>query len=340
MREVAALSGVSLKTVSRVVNEVPTVAPELVAKVHAAMDRLGFRPNLAASNLRRADGRTHTVGLLVEDVANPFSAAVHRAVEDYAAQRGVLVLSSSLDEDPERERRMVRALVARRVDGLIIVPASTDHRYLVAEQEAGTAVVFVDRLPTPLIGDAVVTDNREAAAGGRRTPHRRGPPPYRIPRRHGLADDRPRTLRRLPRRHPRRTRPRAASSTRRTSIHGLRTTKAADEAVTSAHGQTAGNAPTALFTSQNLVTIGAVEALHRMGLHHRVAIVGFDDFPLAQLLDPGVTVLAQQPTHMGRIAAELLFARLEGDHSPADVHVIPSLLMRRGSGEIPAPDHR
>lgn len=334
MREVAALSGVSLKTVSRVVNEVPTVAPELVAKVHAAMDRLGFRPNLAASNLRRADGRTHTVGLLVEDVANPFSAAVHRAVEDYAAQRGVLVLSSSLDEDPERERRMVRALVARRVDGLIIVPASTDHRYLVAEQEAGTAAVFVDRLPTPLIGDAVVTDNREAAAAGVEhliaAGHRRiaylGDKESLMTARErfaGYCDA------------IRAAEAKGCALNPAHVIHGLRTTKAANEAVTTL--MAAPDRPTALFTSQNLVTIGAVEALHRMALHHRVAIVGFDDFPLAQLLEPGVTVLAQQPTHMGRIAAELLFARLEGARSPAGVHIIPSLLMRRGSGEIPAP---
>ena len=334
MREVAALAGVSLKTVSRVANDVPTVAPELAAKVHAAMERLGFRPNLAASNLRRADGRTHTVGLLVEDVANPFSAAVHRAVEDYAAQRGVLVLSSSLDEDPERERLMVRALVARRVDGLIIVPASTDHRYLVAEQEAGTAVVFVDRPPTPLIGDTVVTDNREAAAAG--VEHLIAAGHRRI----AYLGDSDSLMTARERFAGYRDVMHAAGPTGCVIdpahiVHGLRTPKAADEAVTALLGQS--NAPTALFTSQNLVTIGAVEALHRMDLHHRVAIVGFDDFPLAQLLDPGVTVLAQQPTQMGRIAAQLLFARLEGDSSPADIHIIPSLLMRRGSGEIPAP---
>lgn len=339
MKEVAALAGVSLKTVSRVVNEVPTVDPALVAKVHVAMDRLGFRPNLAASNLRRGDGRTHTVGLLVEDVANPFSAAVHRAVEDYAAERGVFVLSSSLDEDPERERRMVRALIARRVDGLIIVPASTDHRYLVAEQEAGTAVVFVDRLPTPLIGDAVVTDNREAAkaavehliaAGHRRIAY--------------LGDEESLMTAR-DRYAGYRDAMQAAESkgcviTPAHVVHGLRTPKAADQAVTAMltdphHVGTA--APTALFTSQNLVTIGAVEALHRLNLHHQVAVVGFDDFPLAQLLDPGVTVLAQQPAKIGRLAAELLFARLAANHTPAAVHVIPSLLIPRGSGEIPAP---
>jgi LacI family transcriptional regulator len=334
MREVAALAGVSLKTVSRVANEVPTVDPALVAKVQAAMDRLGFRPNLAASNLRRGDGRTHTIGLLVEDVANPFSAAVHRAVEDYAAQRGVLVLSTSLDEDAERERRMVRALVARRVDGLIIVPASTDHRYLVAEQEAGTAVVFVDRLPTPLIGDAVVTDNRAAAAAG--VEHLIAAGHRRI----AYLGDTESLMTARERFAGYRDAMRAAEAKGcvigpEHIVHGLRTAKAADAAVAALLGKP--NAPTALFTSQNLVTIGAVEALHRIGLHQRVAIVGFDDFPLAQLLEPGVTVLAQQPAQIGRIAAHLLFSRLEGDHSPADVHIIPSLLMRRGSGEIPAP---
>ena len=344
MREVAALSGVSLKTVSRVVNEVPTVAPDLVAKVHAAMDRLGFRPNLAASNLRRGDGRTNTIGLLVEDVGNPFSAAVHRAVEDYAGPRGVLVLSSSLDEDPDRERRMVQTLIARRVDGLIVVPASSDHRYLVAEQEAGTAVVFVDRTPTPLIGDTVVTDNREASAKGVEhliaNGHRRiaylGDSESLMTARDryaGYCD----ALAKIPRSLANTDSPASTISAPDPElvIHGLRTPEAADAAVTELLSRK--NPPTALFTSQNLVTIGVVEALHRMGEHKSVALVGFDDFPLAQLLDPGVTVLAQQPARIGRLAAELLFARIAGDRSPAAVHVIESPLIKRGSGEIPAP---
>lgn len=332
MKEVAALAGVSLKTVSRVANEVPTVDPALVVKVRTAMDRLGFRPNLAASNLRRGDGRTHTVGLLVEDVANPFSGAVHRAVEDYAAERGVLVLSSSLDEDPDRERRMVRALVDRRVDGLVIVPASNNHRYLVAEQEAGTAVVFVDRLPTPLIGDAVVTDNREAAAQGVRhliaAGHRRiaylgdtetlqtardryeG---YGDAMRAGAAD--------------------GCVLDPELAVQGLRTVEAAEAAVSGMLARP--EAPTALFTSQNLVTIGAIQALHRARSQHRVALVGFDDIPMAQLLDPGITVLAQQASEIGRIAAELLFARMAGDDAPPRTRVVPSRLIVRGSGEIP-----
>src|SRR5919205_1735448 len=87
MRDVAALAGVGIKTVSRVFNDVPSVAPELVERVRAAADKLGYRPNLTAANLRRAGGRTNTIGLLLEDVGNPFSSAVFRAVEDYARER-------------------------------------------------------------------------------------------------------------------------------------------------------------------------------------------------------------------------------------------------------------
>ena len=79
MRDVAALAGVGIKTVSRVFNDVPTVAPDLVERVREAADKLGYRPNLTAASLRRADGRTHTIGLLLEDVSNPYSSAVHRA---------------------------------------------------------------------------------------------------------------------------------------------------------------------------------------------------------------------------------------------------------------------
>src|SRR5579859_6011732 len=163
MREVAALAGVSLKTVSRVVNGVSTVDPVLVARVRDAAGKLGYRPNLAASSLRRSDGRTATIGMLVEDAANPFSAALMRTVENVARDRGVLVLFSSLDEDAAREREVAGALIDRRVDGLLIVPASRDHSYLIKERAAGTCLVFLDREPRQLDADAIVSDNRTGA---------------------------------------------------------------------------------------------------------------------------------------------------------------------------------
>jgi LacI family transcriptional regulator len=94
--------------------------------------------------------------------------------------------------------------------------------------------------------------------------------------------------------------------------------------------------PTALFTAQNLITVGAVRALRQRGLQHRVAIIGFDDLTLADLLDPATSAIVQDPHAEGRIAAEQLFERLGGDRSPAKHIVVPTRLVARGSGEIPA----
>src|SRR5467141_3750958 len=165
MREVAALAKVSIKTVSRVVNGESGVSPSLARRVLAASERLNYRHNLTASSLRRSDGRSATIGVVLEDVANPFSSALHRAIEDVAVTRGVLVLAGSSDEDGDRERLLVSAFASRRVDGLIILPSSQDHSYLISERKAGTAIVFVDRPPAFLDADTVLTDN---AAGVRR----------------------------------------------------------------------------------------------------------------------------------------------------------------------------
>src|SRR5258708_37700407 len=134
MRDVAALAGVSFKTVSRGINGVSTVDPELVVRVNTAADRLGYRPNLTASNLRRSDGRTATIGTLVEDAANPFSASLLRAIENAARERGVLALFGSLDEDADRERQLTGAPIGRRADGPLIRPAGPGQSYLLRER--------------------------------------------------------------------------------------------------------------------------------------------------------------------------------------------------------------
>ncbi|WP_035840201.1 LacI family DNA-binding transcriptional regulator [Kitasatospora azatica] len=328
MRDVAALAGISIKTVSRVVNGVSTVDPELAARVNEAARKLGYRPNLTASNLRRRDGRTATIGMLVEDAANPFSAALMRAVEDVARSRGVLVLFGSLDEDPARERELVGALLDRRVDGLVMVPAGLDHSYLVTEQQAGTRLVFVDREPSLLGADAVVSDNRQGAitavehllaAGHRRIAYLGDQ--ISIPTaalrfdgyQHAL------NLARVPL-DPALIR------------HGLRTAEAAEEAVEQLLALP--DPPTALFTSQNLVTIATCRALRRLRQHRAVAMVGFDDFPLADMLEPGVSVIAQDADALGRLAAKTLFRRLDGDTSQTETLIVPTQLIQRGSGEL------
>lgn len=332
MRDVAALAGVSLKTVSRVVNGIATVDPGLTTRVREAADKLGYRPNLTASNLRRGDRRTATIGMLVQDVANPFAAALMRAVENVARARGSLVLIGSLDDDPDRERELASALIDRRVDGLVIMPSGSDHSYLLAEQHSGTALVFIDRPPTYLDADAVVADHHHGAVTAVEHLLHHGH------RRIAYLGDRP-TLTTAADRFTGYTRAleRAHIPLDDTIIvHDLSTTETASRATTIMI--TGPNPPTALFTSQNLVTIGASRALRDLGLQNTIAMVGFDDFPLADMLRPGITVVAQDTENIGRLAAEILFHRLESPDvpdQPTRVHTIATQLITRGSGEIP-----
>src|SRR4051794_29501226 len=161
MRGVAAGAGASLSTVSRVINGIE-VQPDLARRVWDAVALLDYRRDLTASTLRRADRLSATIGVLVEDVANPFFSALQRSVEDVAGRRGVLTFAGSSDEDPARERRLAGELLARGVDGLVIAPTGGDDSYLARDQRAGVALVFVDRPPRFIDADAVVCDN----AGG------------------------------------------------------------------------------------------------------------------------------------------------------------------------------
>ena len=124
MRDVAALAGVSLKTVSRVVNREAGVSDDLRERVERAVERLDYTHNLTASNLRRSHGRTGVVGALVQDVSNSFSVGLLRSLEDAARERQCVVLAASIDEETDRERALVADLVARRVDGLILMPST------------------------------------------------------------------------------------------------------------------------------------------------------------------------------------------------------------------------
>jgi LacI family transcriptional regulator len=329
MRDVAALAGVGIKTVSRVVNDVPTVAPDLVARVNEAAAKLGYRPNLTASSLRRSDRRTSMIGLLLENVANPFSGAVQRAVEEVARTRGVLVLTGSLDEDPAQERNLARALIDRGVDGLLVVPAGTDHSYLVGEQRAGTQIVFLDRNPSLVAADTVRSDHHEGAAGAVTHLINRGH------RRIAYLGDRADI-------NTARDRHAGYVAALRAAGIGVSDELIRQDLSTSEQAEKETRAvlelpqpPTALFTSQNLVTIGALRALRAAGLRGRIAHVGFDDVLLADLLEPGLTVVAQDPSAIGHMAATRLFARIDGDQSPARTVVVPTRLIARGSGELP-----
>ena len=331
MRDVAALAGVSLKTVSRVLNGEAGVAPATAQRVRQAAEELSFQLNFGARSLRRSDGRTATIGLILENVENPYSSAIHRAVENVARVRGVSVLAGSLDEDPGRERELVAAFTSRRVDGLIMMPTGGDHSYLLAERRAGTSMVFVDRLPRVIEADVVVTDNQVGAATGVQHLISQGH------RRIGFLGDLLQIQTAQQRYAGYLDAMRAADLpiVRSDTVHDATSASLAEAAVTALLRR--GDPPTALFTAQNFVTYGALRALRQLGLHQDVALVGFDDFYLADVLDPPVTVVAQDPATIGRRAAELLFGRFDGDTSPFTTEVVPSRLVVRGSGEIPPP---
>jgi LacI family transcriptional regulator len=328
MREVAAVAGVSLSTVSRVVNGGEGVRADLAVRVRDAVELLGYRHNLTASALRRADGSSASIGLIVEDVSNPFFGAVHRGVEDVARARGMLTLVGSSDEEPERERELAEAFGQRGVDGLVLATSVADSSYLVRERAAGVALVFVDRPPQFLDADTVVTDN----AGGARAAveHLLEAGHRRI----GFLGDRPDV-------HTAAERLRGYRET--LARHGVEEEldlvrhpqfRGVDAYETTCELLRGNDPPTALFTSQNLITIGAVRALHSLGLHEQVALVGFDDIVLADAVSPGLTVVAQDPGGLGRAAAELLFERLDGFDGPSRRVELPTRLIARGSGEL------
>jgi LacI family transcriptional regulator len=318
MKDVATLAGVSLSTVSRVVNGDPG-RPHLAKRVQDAVELLGYERDLTASTLRRADRASGSIGLLLSDVGNPFFASVLRGIEDVARTRSSLAIVASSDEDPDRERALASTLTARRVDGLIIVPAGPDSSYL-QSRRGHLPLVFIDRPPRYLDADAVLSDNyggaRVAAEHLRRHGHTRI---AFLGARRAL--------------HTAAERLRGYESTVpeplvRTDLDTAEAAEAATHALLDEH------APTALLTGQNLVTIGAARALRARGEQHRIALVGFDDVPLADLLDPGITVVAQQPVELGRQAAARLFARIDGDTGPTRSVTIPTELVERGSGEI------
>jgi LacI family transcriptional regulator len=327
MRDVAGVAGVSVATVSRVING-NDVRDDLAAKVRDAIDVLGYRRDLMAMTLRRSDRLSASIGIIIEDVSNPFFAAVQRGVEEVARERGVITFASSSDDDSLRERELADTLSARGVDGLVIAPSGGDQSYLARERDSGVALVFVDRPPRFFDGDSVVSDNFGGARAG--VAHLIASGHRRI----GFLGDRQAI-------HTASERLRGFRQA--LADHGIavapeleRLDLATSASAVDATRELVGSPqpPTALFTGQNLITIGAIHALRAMGRENDVALVGFDDIPMGDALQPAVSVVAQEPLTSGRQAAELLFSRVDGYAGPARTVVVPTKLIERGSGEL------
>jgi LacI family transcriptional regulator len=326
MSDVAAAAGVSLKTVSRVVNDEPGVRDETAALVQESIVRLGFSRNDLARALRHGR-RTGLLGLVIEDVANPFYSAIARGVEEVARTRGMLTIAGSSNEDSGQERELVRLFCERRVDGLVIVPAGDDHTYVLSEVRSGTPVAFIDRPPGNIEADVVLLDNvggtgtavGHLLAGG----HRRV----------AFVGDEPGIF------------------TVQERLRGYRETLAGagvviDDALIRLGAHDADVAermvsellelrepPTAIFAGNNRITVGVLQVLERASV--RLAVAGFDDLELGDLLAVPVTVVSYDPADLGRTATELVVRRLDGDDRPPRRVVLPTTLIARGRGRAP-----
>lgn len=323
MTDVAALVGVSQKTVSRVFNGEPNVRPEVHDKVMRAAEELGYRRNnLAASLTSPVRGRT--IGVLIEDLADPFWASMLSGVEEEAQLRNYSMLIASSSEDPRREQQNIDMFLSRRVDGLIIVPSSSDHAYLSADIARGTGVIFVDRPATNIDVDTIAIDHFQGAHHA--AEHLLGFGHRRIAyvghgdevftgtqRRRGFEAALSNAGIRIPACYLET----GANDAHSAEIATLRLLDSAQP-------------PTALFADNNRSSAGVIRALSKRDVSH-MALVGFDDFEFAEML--GISVISHDGMSLGRAAASRLFDRLDGDDTEILHATLPTTLIARGSGE-------
>ena len=325
LRDVAEKAGVSFKTVSRVVNNEPGVRPATAARVVAAIRDLGYQPNVIASSLKR--GVAHdTIGLVIEDVSNPFFATVARAIEEVTRERGLLVIIASSDEDRTRERSVIGSLISRRVRGLVIVPIGRDHRYLAQEMRHGTAVVFLDRPPGHLRADTVLVDN---AIGARTAVEHLIAHGHR---RIAVLTDKLEVYTMAERYGGYLSALEAAGIDHRPHLVSHRCHDIADAHATAAQMLAGRQPPTAFFCTNNIMTTGAVNAITASG--RRTALVGFDDFALAPSLATPVTVVKADHEQLGHLGAQLLLRRMDGWSGRPSRITLPMRIVERGSGEL------
>ncbi len=358
--EVAAEAGVGRASAARTLGDYGYVSPELRERVLAAAEKLGYRANALARSM--STGVSHTLGVIVADIGNPFFAGVVRGIGDASRARGFDTIVLSTHEEVDEERAALDVLLDKRVDGVIIasaalVRADVDHIRTAADH--GMPIVLVDRMVDSLDLAAVVIDNRDAArraaalliaAGHRRIGFIWGPSIT------GLAQI-----------ETRRALTAAIAKNLYTDgerlrgyldalddagipfdaelvMTGPKNEQNATETVT--RMLSAPQGPTALLCSETDAMTGALRAIRDLGLRYPtdVSLIGFDDSSWAAVMDPPITMIEQPMHRLGARAAELLLDRLEGVSSDAEalsavdagrIHIIETRLNERASVASP-----
>ena len=328
LRDVAHEAGVSIKTVSRVVNGEPAVNATTAVRVSEVVERLGYRPNELARSLKGQ--RSRTIGLVVDDVSNPFMATCAQAIEAVAREHGHALILCDSHADLRTEGDYVGLLTQRQVDGLLLVPARGRDVYLKTEQRAGLPVVAFDRPAEGVQADTVLVQNRAGAREA--TEHLIWHGHERI----AFVGDV---------RHFYTARKRLEGYKEALKAADLKPLHSLDaHSIEQGEEATKGflegpDRPTALFAANILTALGALRAIEDLGLRipEDVAVIGFDDFELAHVLRPRFTLVRQPAAELGRRAAEMLFDRLDGRGRPEPRRlVLPTELVVRESCGCPA----
>jgi LacI family transcriptional regulator len=332
--DVARRAQVSPSTVSRVLNGKQTVDEALAERVRKAAEALDYRPNALARSLRRS--RTNLWAVLVSDINNPFFTALIRGVEDVARSSKYSVVLCNSDEDPDKEAGYIAAIRAEQMAGVIISPTGTsDHlRELLA---ASVPIVAIDRQLPGVTVDVVTVDNAHAAQLA--TAHLIDEGFTHIACITGMRD----------------------TSTAQQRLEGycralLAAGRSVDERLVRYADFREGGGyaamaelldhtprPDAVFTANNLMTVGALECLvdRGVGVPEDVGLFGFDDVPCATLIRPPLSTITQPTYDIGRTAAELLLRRIADPDRPPSMTVLPTELhvrassLKRGSGQAP-----
>ncbi|EHM29957.1 MULTISPECIES: LacI family DNA-binding transcriptional regulator [Streptomyces] len=323
IKDVAAEAGVSVATVSRVLNSHPSVSEEARTRVLAAVEALGYRPNAVARSLRTA--QTRTLGLVISDVLNPYFTELARFVEEEARALGYSVIIGNADERPELQDHHIRTLIDRRIDGLLVSPADGGSPLLRDVALSGTPMVFVDRWIPGIDVPVVRADGTGAVKD-------------LVAHLHGLGHRRLAII----------AGP-AATTTGNERVEAFRDAMrelALPDAYIgqgdfqAASGRRAterflalAEPPEVVFAADNLMALGALDAIRARGMRvpDDIALAAFDDIPWFVHTDPPITAIAQPTADLARAAVRALADRIEG-RTPQSVTLPARLVVRRSCG--------
>jgi len=328
VRDVAKLAGVSPITVSRVINNSGYISEETRRRVDEAIRQLGYVPNTLARSLRLS--QTNTLALVLTDITNPFWTTVARGVEDAASDAGFNVILCNTDESEVEQDKYLKVLLQKRVDGVLLVPVRCTRETVQVIQSQKVPLVVLDRHIPGVEVDSVRCDSEGGAntlvrllisKGHRRIAMLSGPQGV------SSADDRVAGYQRAM--------AEAGLDHQNGSIFYGEFTQQSGYAMMQ---QALAAAPrlSAVFAGNNFITIGAFKAVRDAGLKvpENIALVGFDDLPVALVIDPFFTVASQPAYEMGKQATELLLARIAGQAPPQYQEIVlpTEIIVRRSSG--------